>query len=91
MASGPPSKRQRLQHPYSEPVVSTIDRAAKVFDLDPTRLAQAVQVPVWGRDYRGDPVFRWRPLVEAAQTLGAKPLPKPKRWNGALTPILYDP
>jgi hypothetical protein len=69
--------------PAGQPIVSTVGRAAELLQLDPDRLARAVQVArldPWGRHANGSAVYAWGRLCALAVELGS---PIPERYAHA--------
>jgi hypothetical protein len=74
-------------HSEGVPVVADIPRAAFILDLDPERLAHAVQaagLEPWGTHASGLPVWRWGQLLELARQLGGR-IPRQLAGPQALT------
>jgi hypothetical protein len=81
-----PDRGRRIP-PLGQPLVSTIPRAAELFELDADQLAQAVeaaQLEPWpGRHADGSLVYPWDALVTVARQLGAE-VPYPPRGAQAM-------
>jgi hypothetical protein len=80
--AGPASKRKAP--PYGWPIVSTLQRAAGMFGLEPGRLAAAVAAAglrPWGLHADGSAVYRFMELAAVARELGVK---VPTRAKGAV-------
>jgi hypothetical protein len=63
------------------PIVSTISRAAVIFQVSEPELARLVDaqgLEVWGYHHSGDPVFQFRELVTMVTTAGLS-VPQPVR------------
>jgi hypothetical protein len=67
--------RARGIHPLGVPIVATVERCAELLGIEADRLAAAVaraRLAPWGAHASGEPVWRWRELVELGQQLGGK-------------------
>ena len=57
-------------NPLTEPIVSDLERAARILDCEPGQLVNAVAaagLEPWGRAASGAAVYRWPELCEAAR------------------------